>query len=48
MKIAKSLMLMSIGAAMVLLYQRYGYEMMIMAEDMIQNKRKCLCDELED
>ena len=47
-KIAKGLMLMSVGAAMVLLYQRYGYEMMIMAEDMIENKRKCLCDELED
>ena len=48
MKIVKSLMLMSIGAAAVLLYQRYGYEMMVMAEDMISCKRKCLCDELED
>lgn len=48
MKIVKGLMLMSIGAAMVLLYQRYGYEVMIMAEDMIEKKRKCLCNELED
>lgn len=48
MKIVKSLMLMSIGAAVVLLYQRYGDDMMYMAEDMIKCKQKCLCDELED
>lgn len=48
MKIVKGLMLMSIGAVMVLLYQRYGYDVMIMAEDMIENKRKCLCNKLED
>ena len=47
-KIVKGLMLMSVGAGLVLLYQRYGYDMMIMAEDTIQNKKKCLCDELED
>lgn len=47
MKIVKSLMLMAAGASAVLLYQRYGNQMMIMMDDMI-NKRACKCEELED
>ena len=47
MKVVKSFMLMSIGAAAVLLYQRYGDQMMLMVDDMIM-KRNCACDELEN
>lgn len=47
MRVVKSLMLMAIGATAVLLYQRYGDQMMIMAEDMIK-KHNCTCDGLEN
>lgn len=47
MKVVKSLMLMAIGATAVLLYQKYGDQVMIMAEDMIK-KHNCTCDGLED
>ena len=47
MKVVKGLMLMAVGATAVLLYQRYGNQMMIMAEDMIK-KCNCTYDGLED
>lgn len=47
MKIVKGLMLMALGAGTVLLYQRYGDQMMSMVDDMVY-KTKCKCEELED
>ncbi|HPF83417.1 MAG TPA: hypothetical protein PLV83_04565 [Bacilli bacterium] len=47
MKIVKSLMLMAMGATAVLLYQKYGDKMLLMAEDMITNCN-CKKEKLED
>lgn len=47
MKVVKSLMLMAMGAGAVLLYQKYGDQMMYMVQDAM-NERNCLCSELDD
>jgi len=48
MKIAKSLALMALGATAVLAYQRYNEDVMYAMENMIRDKAKCACEELED
>lgn len=47
MRVVKGLMLMAAGATIVLLYQKYGDQMMVMVDDMI-TKHNCNCDELEN
>lgn len=42
MKIAKNAMLIGLGAASVLAYQRYGEGIMCAAEEMIDSKMKTL------
>ena len=46
MKMIKDLSLMAMGAALVILYQKYNDDMMVMAKNLI-DKYKCKCDELE-
>ena len=46
MKMIKDLSLMAMGAALVILYQKYNDDMMVMAENLI-DKYKCKCGELE-
>ena len=46
MKMIKDLSLMAMGAALVILYQKYNDDMMVMAENLI-DKYKFKCDELE-
>ena len=51
MKIAKSILLIGIGAASVLAYQRYGDEVVESIEDMMDKKLQILSkmdEELED
>ena len=45
MKMIKDLSLMAMGAALVILYQKYNDDLMVMAENLF-DKYKCNCDEL--
>lgn len=46
MRMIKDLSLIAVGAALVIIYQKYNDDMMVFAENLI-NKYKCKCDELE-
>ncbi len=48
MKVVKDLTLLAIGAAAVVLYQRYSAGMIQMVTEFIDDKYKCHCDELEN